>query len=271
MLGYRHGFHAGNFADVHKHIALCLALAHLVRKPTPFCFLDSHAGGGPYDLEGEMAAKTREWRQGIGRMMAASPASEGLTLYREAVRGFNPDGRLTLYPGSHSLAAGFARATDRLVLMELHPAEWEGLTRLYRRDRRVHIHRRDAFEGLPALVPPKEQRGVVLVDPTYELKDDYDRVPEALAVALRRWPSGIYIVWYPMLPEGRHRPLPGLLRALVPEDPGALVSELVGPDQKSGQERRMYGSGLMVLNPPFGFAGRFEEAVTEARHILFPA
>ncbi|MDA0675875.1 MAG: 23S rRNA (adenine(2030)-N(6))-methyltransferase RlmJ, partial [Proteobacteria bacterium] len=150
MLSYQHGYHAGGFADVHKHTALCLLLAHLTQKPAPFCVIDAHAGSGLYDLTGEQATKTNEWQAGIARLNQAAPQDPALRAYADMVAGFNPPGAaLTAYPGSPAIAARLMRATDRLVLIEAHPAEHEALRQVFRRDRRAHVHRRDAFEALP--------------------------------------------------------------------------------------------------------------------------
>jgi len=264
MLSYQHGFHAGNFADVHKHTALCLILAHLCTKPAPFCVIDTHAGRGVYDLTAPQAAKTAEWRDGVARILAARTRSAGLRLYRDVVTGFDERGGGTLYPGSPAIARYFLRGDDRLVAMELHPAEHTALRAALGRDPRVQIHRRDGFEGLPALVPPAARRGAVLIDPSYEVKSDYVTVPQVLGKALRRWRGGIFTVWYPLLPDGRHAPLLAGLESL-----GAplLTAELTGPAAARG----MIGSGLAVLNPPWHLAERLGEAGGEMAGILFPA
>ena len=197
MLSYQHGYHAGGFADVHKHAALCLLVAHLRQKPAPFCVIDSHAGRGLYDLTGEQAIRTGEWRAGIARLVEAAPANEALQPYLDVVAGFNAGGDLTTYPGSPAIAARLMGDTDRLVLIEAHPAEHDALRGVFRRDRRVHLHKRDSFEALPGLVPPAERRGLVLIDPSYEVKTEYRSVPELVRTALRRWSAGIFAIWYP--------------------------------------------------------------------------
>jgi 23S rRNA (adenine2030-N6)-methyltransferase len=266
MLSYQHGFHAGGFADVHKHTALGLLLGHLLAKPAPFCVIDSHAGRGVYDLAGAQASKTGEWRDGIGRLLGGEPgpppASAGLRAYLDLVRGFNKAGGLATYPGSPALALKMLRRTDRLVLVEAHPAEHAALRRALHHDRRVHIHKRDAFEALPGLVPPAERRGLVLIDPSYEVKSEYTRLPAIVAALLRRWPTGIVAIWYPILPDARHAPLLVGLDALPRP---VLQAELTGPPP----ERGLIGTGLAVVNPPWRFAEALAEAGTEIATLLF--
>lgn len=265
MLSYQHGFHAGSFADIHKHTALCLLIDHFLKKPAPFCFIDSHAGRGPYDLTGAQAARTGEWQAGIGRLLEAcpkGPVGPGLARYFDLVRGFNQGGGLKTYPGSPSIAARLMREKDRLVLIEAHPAEHLALRAAFRSDGRVHIHKRDAFESLPALTPPAERRGLVLIDPSYEVKSDYLTVPNVVGTALRRWPTGIFAIWYPLLPDARHRPLVERLEALACP---LLVAELTGPKP----ERGLVGTGLAVINPPWQFDRRLAEAGTEIAACLF--
>ncbi len=271
MLSYQHGYHAGGLADVHKHAALLLALRHLRAKPSPFCVIDTHAGAGAYDLAGPQAAKTGEWREGIGRLLAGGPArSEGLAAYLAAVRAFAGAGAtgeagLARYPGSPLVALGGMRATDRLIALELHPAEHAALAAALARRRNVHLHRRDGFEGLVALVPPLERRGLVLIDPSYEVKDDYARVPAVVARALRRWRGGIYLAWYPILPEGRHAALLEGFAAIAADGVPVLAAELRGPARLRG----LVGSGFAAVNPPHGFDAALAEAGTEMAEHLF--
>lgn len=262
MLSYLHAFHAGNFADVHKHTALCLLIRHLLGKPAPFCVIETHAGRGLYDLTSAEAEKTGEWRAGIGRLIEADPQSDGLRVYLDTATG-GKVGPLADYPGSPAIAARMLRSDDRLVLMELHPAEHKALRAAFKHDKRGHVHRRDGFEGLPALVPPAERRGLVLIDPSYEVKSDYRTVPRRLGQAIKRWPTGIYAVWYPLLPDARHRQMVADIDGLGSE---TLHATLEGPPAGRG----MTGSGLAVINPPYGFADAFAAAGDEMAGILFP-
>lgn len=262
MLSYQHGYHAGGFADVHKHAALCLLLDHLLKKPAPFCVVDTHAGRGLYDLRDEQANKTGEWRSGIGILAGAEPASEGLRRYLSLVRDINGGGAIVRYPGSPMIAAKAMRADDRLVVVEGHPAEIEALRVVFRRDARVHVHKRDSLEALPALVPPAEKRGLVLVDPSYEVKSEYETVPRSVSAALKRWPGGIYAVWYPILPDARHE---SLLDGLVAAGREILIAEMTGPARDQG----LIGTGLAVFNPPWRFGEGIAEAGDEAAKLLF--
>lgn len=266
MLSYQHGYHAGHFVDVHKHTALLLILRHLLVKPSPFCVIDTHAGAGSYDLTGDQARKTGEWCDGIGRLLAAGPPrGDGLRAYVAAVRNFNGAGSLERYPGSPMIAAQGIRACDRVIAMELHPAEHAALAAALGRRRNVHLHRRDGFEGLVALVPPLERRGLVLIDPSYEIKDDYARVPRTVARALGRWPNGIYVAWYPVLPEARHDVLLAGFREIAEAGRPILTAELTGPERPRG----LVGTGLAIVNPPYRFAESLSDAGTEMAACLF--
>ncbi len=174
----------------------------------------------------------------------------------------NKAGGLATYPGSPAIAARLMRRTDRLVLIEAHPAEHAALDDVFRHDRRVHIHKRDGFEAFPALVPPDERRGLVLIDPSYEIKTEYATVPKVVGVALKRWPTGIFAIWYPLLPDGRHAPLVAELEALgFP----LVVAELTGPPPEHG----LVGTGLAVINPPWRFAEALAAAGDEIAGCLF--
>lgn len=264
MLSYRHGFHAGNWADVHKHAAFALILQHLRAKPKPFAVIDAFAGDGTYDIESAEALKTREFETGIARVWRRSDAPAALAPYLASVRAANPDGRLRRYPGSPALARAALRESDRLILGELHPAAQTGLRRWAGRDRRIALHRRDGFELLGAAVPPVPRRGVALIDPSYEVKSEYEAAPRALAGALAKWRTGIFLMWYPVLPEGRHAAMRTALAAL-----GApmLASELA---PGAAPARGLQASGLIVVNPPYRFDESLREAGDWLAAALFP-
>lgn len=254
MLSYRHAFHAGNFADVHKHAAWLLGIRALHRKPAPFCLLDAYAGAGLYALDDPAARKTGEWDSGIGRIMQADALPEILADYRATVRGFNEDGELQRYPGSPVLATTTLREHDRLICLELHPTDFPLLRKTFARDNRVQVHRRDAREGLPALLPPREKRGLVLIDPPYEQSLEYAEVPVALLAAWRRWPTGSYLLWYPLLERNPHIPMLHVLAA--GEIRKLLVQELLLFPGATG----LQGSGLAWINPPW----QADQALAEA-------
>ncbi len=247
MLSYRHSFHAGNFADVLKHSVLALLLEGLRRKEAPFCYLETHAGVGRYDLHGAAAQKTGEWREGVAHLWSAAEPPQAAAPYLDAVRALNDDGTLRFYPGSPRIARHLLRPQDRMVLMELHPADLPLLQQEFAGDRRVAVRHQDGFTGLKALLPPKEKRGLVLIDPSYEVKDEFDRVVEVLLQSHRRWPTGIYALWYPILNRASidrlHRRLrdSGIRRILYAE------LSLRPDDAPFG----MNGSGMLIINPPW--------------------
>lgn len=244
MLSYLHGFHAGNFADLHKHATLVCLLEALNRKAKPWSYLETHSGRALYDLSDAQAQKTGEYQQGIGRLWA-QPQAEVLEPYLQQVRRVN-QGALSHYPGSPTIAAGMARAEDRLRLMELHSTEVEALRQQFRQDERVAVHHRDGYEGVNALLPPTPKRGLVLIDPAYEVKTEYAQVVRFLKKACRRWPNGIYAVWYPLLAANRWQEM---VQAVAEAELGPLLrSELRVADENAGG---MYGSGMLVLNPPW--------------------
>src|SRR5690606_37456426 len=213
VLSYRHAFHAGNHADVLKHVTLVLLLDYLTAKPKPLWYVDTHAGAGVYDLERGFATQLAEHARGIGRLWDAPPPTPALERYLARVRSLNPDGRLRRYPGSPWLAQQLLRADDRLWLFELHSADHAALAEAIR-DRRVRVAREDGLRGLRGLLPPEPRRALVLIDPSYEVKREYRQVCNTLRDALRRFRSGTYAVWYPLIEHAEARELPAALRGL---------------------------------------------------------
>ncbi|MEM8920705.1 MAG: 23S rRNA (adenine(2030)-N(6))-methyltransferase RlmJ, partial [Pseudomonadota bacterium] len=200
-MNYRHAFHAGNFADVLKHLVLAQSLAHLSRKEKPFRFIDTHAGVGDYDLESEEARRSPEFVDGIGRLLDAKPPAEvaaALAPYLNAVKSLNADGALKTYPGSPALAAHMMRAGDALRLCELHPDDAETLRQRFARDKRVKLETRDGYEALSAYLPPPERRGLALIDPPFEDRDELAHMARAAMKAIARWPTGTFIFWRPL-------------------------------------------------------------------------
>ncbi|MDO2950209.1 23S rRNA (adenine(2030)-N(6))-methyltransferase RlmJ [Aeromonas simiae] len=249
MLSYRHAFHAGNHADVLKHAVQALILESLKKKEKPFIVLDTHAGGGLYDLRGEWAQKKAEFADGIGRLWDEQARWGSIEPYLAIVRAMNDDGTLTYYPGSPELSRRLTRTQDKVVLMELHNNEVESLRGNMQGDERVTVHHRDGFEGLVALLPPTPRRGLVLVDPPYELKEDYFRVVETLKKAQKRWATGIYAIWYPILGREADRSR-DMLSAIAKAGLGdVLVAEL----EVAGQtpDWGMNGSGMVIVSPPW--------------------
>jgi 23S rRNA (adenine2030-N6)-methyltransferase len=254
-MNYRHGFHAGNFADVFKHAILARLFAHLALKETPFRFIDTHAGAGRYDLASDEARRSPEWRDGVARLAKARPPAAVAALlapYLKAIGPFDGDGRPASYPGSPALAQALLRPQDRIALCEAHPEERERLIAALGRDGRLSIVSTDGYVALNAYVPPKERRGVVLIDPPYEEPDESRRVEAALQRALAKWPRGIFALWRPIktplddarfLNAVRTLDAPGILRLEL--DVGAVAPSAHSPNPLSR-------AGLLVVNPPFG-------------------
>lgn len=251
-MNYRHAFHAGSFADVAKHVALVLALRQLVAKDKPLAYLDLYAGRALYDLTSESSRRTGEAAYGVERLWPAPKGALGQALepFLAALQAVNPDGRLRSYPGSPALAQQLLRPDDRLILNELQADEYAALRSWSRGDPRITLHRRDALEALPALVPPKEKRGLVLLDPAYEKPGEAGEIAKALARAYRRWPTGVYLIWYPIKTRDSAEEMLDLWRAAVPRS--ALVAELTVFEEE--RPFRLNGSGIFCLNPPWRYA-----------------
>jgi len=250
-MNYRHAFHAGNFADVHKHSVLARILVHLRRKPAAFRVIDTHAGAGRYDLFAPEPSRSGEWHDGIERVWEARRQLHGpdalLAPYLAAVVALNPDGRLRIYPGSPLIVKYLLRPQDRLIACELEPRSAAALAAALRGDARAKAVAIDGWTALGAYVPPKERRGLVLIDPPFEDAADFMRLSSALAAAYRKWPTGIYLMWYPIKDRAAPDPLARRLQKLAL--PNVLRCELtLGPPQA---EAGLIGSGLIVVNPPF--------------------
>lgn len=258
MLSYRHGFHAGNFADVFKHLTLVMAVRALARKDKPFRYLDTHAGAGRYDLASALAKKNREYEGGIERLRDAEEMPDAVRLYMEAVRAVNVGRSLRFYPGSPRLVRHFLRARDRMALCELHGTEAEALQKEFAGDRQTVVHHLDGYQGLKAFLPPPERRGLVLIDPAYELKNERGRALEALFAAWKRWPTGVFVWWRP-LQDG---PTEDWLKRRLAKAgiPSILSAELRIRD--ATEEPRMNGVGMVVVNPPWRMDEELEQAGT---------
>jgi 23S rRNA (adenine2030-N6)-methyltransferase len=244
LLSYQHDYHAGNHADVLKHTVLALLIQALKRKPAAFRVIDSHAGSGVYDLGSHMAQHGREFDTGVALVRQAKDPP-AVRPYLEVLDGLNGAGTLRVYPGSPELAARLLREQDHLELFELHPQAVAALQKRYARNAQVHVHRRDGFEGLVAVVPPKERRGIALIDPAYEDKDDFGRVADLVAACRKRWANGVYMVWYPLIRHAGADRLIEVLREFA--IPRTLRVELeVAPNSEG-----LKGSGLVIANLPF--------------------
>ena len=247
MLSYRHGFHAGHHADVFKHIVLTLLVRSLLHKEKPFFYLDTHAGAGRYPLQSAMARKNREYESGIVRLWGVEDAPGDVNEYLQAVRTTNPGDELQYYPGSPRIVRHFLRPKDRMVLCELHPNEVEILGAEFAGDRQVKVEHLDGYTGLKALLPPAERRGLIHIDPAFELQDERHRLLDALKEGYRRWPTGIYAVWYPI--QDRYATDDFLRRLKRSGMPKILMAEFSILNQSD--VLRLTGSGMVIINPPW--------------------
>lgn len=250
-MNYRHAFHAGNFADVLKHAVLARILLHLRTKPAAFHVIDTHAGAGLYDLTGPEASRTGEWREGIGRLWSAplAPAAAALLApYREAIAAFNPGEAPTRYPGSPLLALRLMRTQDRLTACELERFAAAALKRAFAADPRANSVTIDGFVALKAFLPPKERRGVALIDPPFEQPDEFSRLATGLATAWRKWPTGIYMLWYPLKDRQAVAAFAHALGA------GAIRKILQAEIDLKGGGTELGAAGLIIINPPWRLA-----------------
>lgn len=248
MLAYRHAFHAGNHADVLKHITLIRVLRYMNLKEKGYRLVDTHAGAGGYSLEGRYAQKKGEYEQGIGRLWDRDDLPEAVADYVEHVRRFNPSSQLEQYPGSPAFAHMLLRPQDQLRLFELHPTDHRILESYLGSTKGVEVRNADGFEGLKGQVPPSSRRGVVLMDPSYEGHGDYGRVIASLRDALGRFAEGVYMVWYPQVQKVEAAQLPRRLEALAPK--GWLHARLTVQVPDS-QGFGLAGSGVFIINPPY--------------------
>jgi 23S rRNA (adenine2030-N6)-methyltransferase len=252
MLSYRHGFHAGNHADVLKHIAVVALLRLLTRKDKALVVVDTHAGAGMYSLEQGFAVRNAEFRNGIALLWERDDLPEQVADYGEQVRAVNPDGVLRHYPGSPRIALGVLRPHDRLRLFELHSTERLILAEQFAEGgRRVTVTAGDGFAGLKAVLPPPSRRGLVLIDPSYELASDYRAVTAALRDGLQRFATGTYAVWYPLLQRRESIQLPDNLRRAAGADWLDIALQVKAP---SAEGVGLHGSGMFIVNPPWKFS-----------------
>ena len=263
MLSYRHAFHAGNHADVLKHFIEVQLLRYLAQKDKPFWYIDTHAGAGCYELDSGYAAQNAEYRSGIALLWDRDDLPAPLADYVALVKRINPDGQMKLYPGSPLVALELLREQDRMRLFELHPTDSEILQQNFAGNTDGHgsqvlIQAADGFGALKALLPPPPRRALVLIDPPYEDKQDYQRVVSALRDGLKRFASGVYAVWYPQLQRAEARQLPEQLKQL-PVKSWLNVALSV---QEPGEDGfGMHGSGMFILNPPWLLHGVLQEVM----------
>jgi 23S rRNA (adenine2030-N6)-methyltransferase len=266
MLSYRHAFHAGNHADVLKHIIWGEILGYLKHKEAPFYIHDTHAGAGLYEISSDMMQKTQEYQTGIAEFYDDNTDNDAIKTYCEYIKSFNKEGgALSLYPGSPALSQLLLRPQDRMVVTDLHSTEYPVLEELFKYDKRVRVCKIDAYEGLLAQLPPKERRGAVLIDPSYEIKSEYNVLPQKLGKALTKFPTGTYAIWYPVLKrtdtESFIKHLVSALHAKNHKNPITyLRAELcVSADREDGFG--MVGSGMFIVNPPYVLKGVLDDVM----------
>ncbi len=267
MLSYRHSFHAGNHADVLKHIVLMLILENLKQKEKGFYYLDTHAGVGRYRLFGDEAEKTAEFVEGIGRLWDKTDLPPDVQRYVDLIKKLNYGGKeLRYYAGSPLIAAQLLRAQDRALLTELHPSDYPLLRNNFKQFENVTAKRDNGFQQLKATLPPKERRGLVLIDPPYELKEDYDLVVKAVEEGYKRFATGVYAIWYPVvLRQQTKRIIKGLEATDIRK---ILQIELaIRPDS---DQRGMTASGMIVINPPWTLEGQMRQILPYLTQTLVP-
>ena len=266
MLSYRHAYHAGNHADVLKHLVLLQIAEYMGEKPAPFWIIDTHAGAGRYALESTHARKLAEYRDGIGRLWDRKGLPPAAVDYVEFVRMLNPDGKLRHYPGSPWLASQLLRESDRLRLYELHSSDVKLLQECFASaGRQVTVTAGDGFAGLKAILPPPPRRALVLIDPSYETRDDYVNAVKCLQDSLKRFPTGIYALWYPLLAKLESRKLPARLKGLGATNWLNVTLEVRTP---STDGFGMNGSAMFIINPPWTLERKLHETLPALTAIL---
>jgi 23S rRNA (adenine2030-N6)-methyltransferase len=266
-MNYRHAFHAGGFADVIKHIVLARMLIYLQDKPAAFRVIDTHAGAGVYDLTGEEARRGGEWLTGIARILQARFSEATLPLvkpYLDIVRAFNPQPDLKTYPGSPLIARALLRPQDRLTACEVEPKARKRLIDALRRDTQARVVDLDGWLALPAFVPPKERRGLVLIDPPFEAKDEFERLADGFTEAFAKWPTGSYLLWYPVksrrATDALARQVAGVASASKPPGTCLRLEFSVAP-QSAGTA--LASAGLLIVNPPWTLMGELKAILPE--------
>ena len=266
-MNYRHAFHAGGFADVIKHIVLVRILTYLQEKQAAFRVIDTHAGAGVYDLTSHEAQRGGEWLTGIARVMQARFSEKTLPLvmpYLDIVRAFNPKAELVAYPGSPLIARALLRPQDRLTACEVEPKARKRLVDAMRRDTQPRIVDLDGWTALPAFVPPNERRGLVLIDPPYEDKNEFERLADGFAEAFVKWPTGSYLLWYPVksrrATDTLARHVAGVAGSSKPPGKCLRLEFSVAPQAADGG---LTSAGLLIVNPPWTLAGELRAILPE--------
>ncbi|WP_423187015.1 23S rRNA (adenine(2030)-N(6))-methyltransferase RlmJ [Alishewanella sp. d11] len=264
MLSYRHSYHAGNHADVVKHLTEVAILDYLLKKDKPLCYHDTHAGAGLYSLQSEHALKTAEFKDGIAKLWQYQPQSTVLAKYLTLLKQLNPDNELNFYPGSPKIAALMLREQDHLQATELHPTDFPILKSQFVKRRYTRIENTDAYAGFKAMLPPLVKRGLVLIDPPYELKTEYQDLVTGLLDAYKRWPQATYAIWYPVIERSAIEAFVAAIVATGIKNQLRIEFNLHADSSGHG----MTGSGMLVINPPYTLATELELALAEVQQQL---
>lgn len=267
MLSYRHSFHAGNHADVLKHTVQSLIIDALKEKEKPFLYLDTHAGAGRYQLSGEHAERTGEYLDGIARIWQRDDIPQELASYMQAVKAYNHGGHLRYYPGSPLIARQLLREQDRLHLTELHPSDFPLLRSEFQRDNRAKVAREDGYQQLKSQLPPLSRRGFILIDPPYELKTDYQAVVDGIQEGYKRFATGVYALWYPVVLRQHIKRLLKALQATGMRNILQIELAILPDSDRHG----MTASGMIVLNPPWKLASQMQHVLPWLHAALSPA
>ncbi|MWN32248.1 MULTISPECIES: 23S rRNA (adenine(2030)-N(6))-methyltransferase RlmJ [unclassified Gilliamella] len=247
MLSYRHSYHAGNHADVLKHIVLTLCIESLKEKEKPFLYLDTHSGAGRYLLKSEHSEKTGEYLSGINLLWQQSNIPELINTYISILKRYNPFDELKYYPGSPLIAKQLLRKQDKINLTELHPTDYALLKQEFSKDKRTKVLREDGFVQLKSKLPPQSRRGIVLIDPSYEIKDDYQKIPVALLEAYKRFATGVYLIWYPVVSRTQtQKMIDNIVNSGIKR-----VSQFELAIKPDNNQKGMTASGMIVINPPW--------------------
>jgi 23S rRNA (adenine2030-N6)-methyltransferase len=270
LLSYRHAFHAANAADVFKHLVLSVCIDYMCKKETAFLYADTHAGAGSYNLNSGYAAENREWTNGLERLRLFSRQSAincplSIQRYLGLVDDFEKQKGKNKYPGSPAIAAALLRRHDSAVLFELHPSDEPLLKKYFAGNDHVQVFRKDGLISLEKMLPPPSRRALILVDPSYEVKDEYEKVVDSMRIYLRRFASGVYMVWYPLLERYESKAFPSQLSSLQSEKTCRIELRLQNPGTDG---LGMNGSGLIIFNPPWILKNEFEESLPYLKKAL---
>ena len=264
MLSYRHSYHAGNHADVLKHIVLTLCIESLKEKEKPFLYLDTHSGAGRYLLRSEHAEKTGEYLSGINLLWQQSNIPELLNTYISVLRRYNPFEEIKYYPGSPLIAKQLLREQDKLNLTELHPTDYPLLKQEFSKDKRTKVLREDGFSQLKSKLPPLSRRGIILIDPSYEIKDDYQKIPAALFKAYKRFATGIYLIWYPVVSRTQtQKMIDNIVNLGIKR-----ISQFELAIKPDNNQKGMTASGMIVINPPWKLHEKMQTIMPWLKEIL---